>query len=238
MKIFCPNYDKANRDLAEQLGIELTARISNSETYLSITKQGLVIINKDISEKPIRLDFNETLRKFQRQNLKKHPLVTAVGIKNKNNLIIDTTAGFAKDSLLLASLGHKVISLESSPIIFYLIQEAKNRLLTDKPNINLDFLNIDSFEYLTNCKTIPDIIYIDPMFPESSKSALAKKNMQILQKITKTEKFDYEKLLKVAIKKARKKVIVKRPRLGPFLAEIEAKAQISSNQSTRYDIYY
>ena len=105
-------------------------------------------------------------------------------------------------------------------------------------NIHLDFVNIDSFEYLTNCTTTPDIIYIDPMFPESNKTALAKKNMQILQRIIENKELDYEDLLRVAIKKARKKVIVKRPRVGPYLADIEAKAQITSNQSTRYDIYY
>ena len=76
------------------------------------------------------------------------------------------------------------------------------------------------------------------MFPTSSKSALAKKSMQFLQHITNTQQDDYTSLLELAIETAKKKVIVKRPQKGPYLSCIKPSIEISSKQSTRYDVYF
>jgi 16S rRNA (guanine1516-N2)-methyltransferase len=81
----------------------------------------------------------------------------------------------------------------------------------------------------------PDVIYIDPMYPEKKKSALVKKDMQILQRLLgKDEQAD--QLLKTALRHSGKRVVVKRPIHAEPVGDIKPDTSISSKK-TRYDIY-
>ena len=75
------------------------------------------------------------------------------------------------------------------------------------------------------------------MFPSKNKNNLVKKPMQLLQTILADEPNNNEELLNIAIKKANKKVIVKRPQTAAPLANIQPDLSITKSQSTRYDIY-
>ena len=81
----------------------------------------------------------------------------------------------------------------------------------------------------------PDVIYLDPMFPERMKSALVKKEMRILHRLV-GEDVDADQLLAIALKRARKRVVVKRPRLAPTLINVSPSFCVKG-ESIRYDVY-
>lgn len=66
-------------------------------------------------------------------------------------------------------------------------------------------------------QTPPDIILLDPMFPSRQKSALVKKKLQIIQKLE-LPCMDEQELLLAAMAAKPKKIVVKRPAKGPYLA--------------------
>jgi len=82
----------------------------------------------------------------------------------------------------------------------------------------------------------PDVIYLDPMFPSRSKTAQVKKEMQFFHDIVGPDT-DSEELLLKALSCAKKRIVVKRPRLAEKLLDnIKPDFEIIG-KSTRYDIY-
>ena len=237
--------------LASQLGITAiraeTCQL-NADIIIFFNTENAELILPTISSKPFKVDFAYYLKHFAAQNLKTHPLAQAIGLKNKNLTVLDATAGFGKDTALIECLGHKVIALEQNPIIFALLQSAAAACSASYKVITSKFINQNSCEYLANMAKsypdiiypdiiYPDIIYLDPMFPSKNKNNLVKKPMQLLQTILADEPNNNEELLNIAIKKANKKVIVKRPQTAAPLANIQPDLSITKSQSTRYDIY-
>jgi 16S rRNA (guanine1516-N2)-methyltransferase len=169
--------------------------------------------------------------------------------------ILDTTAGLAGDAFILANLGCPVMLIERSPIVFLLIENAVERAsLSDnfqsvlKKGFHL--INRDANDYIKEQltkKTIvsnkgnhdkvspPDVIYIDPMYPERKKSALVKKDMQILQRLHGKDDNNAE-LLENAVLYAKKRVVVKRPLHAETINNRVPNTCIKSKK-TRYDIY-
>jgi len=184
-------------------------------------------------------------------------IAKAIGLKQglAPPFVIDATAGLAKDAYVLACLGCPVILLERSPVIVQLIEDAIERAKNDEHFQNIlktgfSVIAQSSIEYLTqfknrvddNCPDLiysdvicPDVIYLDPMYPERKKSASVKKNMQILQKLLGHDE-DTQELLNIALKTAKKRVVVKRPKGAKSLTGIKPTYLVESKK-TRYDVY-
>jgi 16S rRNA (guanine1516-N2)-methyltransferase len=81
----------------------------------------------------------------------------------------------------------------------------------------------------------PDVVYLDPMFPARSKSAQVKKEMQVFHQLVGTDP-DADQLLELARACAKKRVVVKRPRIAPELAAARPSYTLTG-KSNRYDIY-
>lgn len=150
--------------------------------------------------------------------------------------VLDVTAGLGQDAFVLACLGCKVHMLERSPIIGALLEDGLKRAKTDLEfkDIVLTLTITDAIEYLKITKTQYDVIYLDPMFPARTKSALVKKEMRILREIV-GEDLDAKELLKLALTKA-KRVVVKRPRLAPIIPGPEPTLKFTG-KSSRFDVY-
>ena len=74
------------------------------------------------------------------------------------------------------------------------------------------------------------------MFLEKKKSALSKKEMQILQYILPATTYtEQKKQLSLAHKAAQKRVIIKQPKNAPVL--IEGVAHQYKGRAVRYDLY-
>lgn len=170
-------------------------------------------------------------------------IAKAVGLKHgKTPVVIDATAGLARDAFVLASLGCKITLIEQSPILFTLINDGiKTAIESEKTNEIIsnftNLVNANSCLYLEHMDTDskPDVIYIDPMFPERKKSSLVKKDMQILQKLLEKDE-DSADLLETALNYTRNRVVVKRPSHAEPLSERIPDTSINGKK-TRYDIY-
>jgi len=88
----------------------------------------------------------------------------------------------------------------------------------------------------------PDVIYIDPMYPQRKKSAAVKKNMQTLQRLIGPD-HDSKELLDAAIAAATKlsikRVVIKRPANAESLNNsLRIKPNHNhESKNTRYDVY-
>ena len=81
----------------------------------------------------------------------------------------------------------------------------------------------------------PDIIYLDPMFPERQKTGLVKKKFQLLHYLEAPAE-DEDALMQAAIAARPFKIVVKRPAKGPFLAGQKPSYSLDG-KAIRYDCY-
>ena len=164
-------------------------------------------------------------------------------MKHGNNPhVLDITAGLARDAYILASLGCRLTLVEQSPVLYTLIEDGMHRGLADTASATVlsnfvDLVNADSVAYMREIarENEPDVIYIDPMYPERRKSALVKKDMQILQSLLGKDE-NAEQLLATALKCAGRRVVVKRPIHAEKIGRFEPNTSIRSKK-TRYDVY-
>lgn len=172
-------------------------------------------------------------------------IARAIGMKQGKPApyILDATAGLGKDSYVFACLGCRVDMLERSPVVAALLEDGIKRA-----SLNIDFAdvieqgfklkNMDALSYIEKIDedSQPDVIYLDPMYPEKKKSASVKKNMQMLQKLLGHD-LDADEILEAALDKATQRVVVKRPKGAPQLKASRAPTLAYESKSTRYDTY-
>ena len=193
----------------------------------------------------IHVDFAEGALAHRQQfgGGRSQAIARAIGLKHGNMPnVIDITAGLARDAYILASLGCRVTLVEQSVVLYTLLQDGILRGLANEASANVlkNFMNLvhaDSVLYMEHLDrdTKPDVIYIDPMYPERKKSALVKKDMQILQHLLGKDE-NAPLLLKTALESATRRVVVKRPIHAAPVNGIEPNTSISSKK-TRYDVY-
>lgn len=167
-------------------------------------------------------------------------IAKAIGLSSlKAPTVLDLTAGLGQDAFVMACLGCKVHMLERSPIIAALVADALARAAADPSfsNLTLQLTVTDSLKYLKTLSPTeyPEVIYIDPMFPSRTKSALVKKEMRVLRAIV-GEDPDANLLLAHARQVAKKRIVVKRPRLAPNLDD-QVPDVVYRGQSSRFDVY-
>ncbi len=174
---------------------------------------------------------------------RRQPLAKAVGLKSgASPHVLDATAGLGRDGFVLACLGCHVQLVERSPIIAALLrqglQQAKNDLqIGAMVRERLRLTVTDSRAYMATLTESqrPDVVYLDPMYPHRSKTALVKKEMRLLRQLV-GDDLDARDLLAVAQRCARRRVVVKRPRLAPVLEGPQPTMTICS-KNTRFDVY-
>jgi len=161
-------------------------------------------------------------------------IARAVGIKKSIKLtVLDATAGLGRDAYVLACLGCKMILLERSPIIAELLADGLRHI-----DLDMQLIITDAISYMQNLSQDkrPDVVYLDPMYPLRTKSALVKKEMRILRKIV-GEDEDAAQLLAIALQTARNRVVVKRPRLAPEIKGPKPDL-VYKGKSSRFDVYF
>ena len=233
------------KTLAGKMQLPMASKSGQYDFQLILTTEHLQL--QDMRENapgPVFVDFITGKNAHRRLygGGRNQPLARAVGIK-KDYLptIIDATAGLGRDSFVLATLGCDVTLIERSPIISALLENglARASLNTEIHSIlsRMHLIQADAITYLRSLTTnLPDTIYLDPMYPHRSKSALVKKEMRIAREIVGDDS-DAASLLNTALQYARKRVVVKRPLAASKLSEINPTLVIKS-KNTRYDIYF
>ena len=225
---------------AEQLGISLGLPViqkTGSNQYdilLYFTSQGLELQNKQTVSGRLYVDFlaNSITYRQQHGGGTKEPLARAVGIKpNIRPSILDATAGLGVDSYLLAGLGCDVRMIERSPFLAALLQDGLDRAAVVNPVL----LCGEAIKLIAKDENKVDTIYLDPMYPHRSKSALNKQEMRIIREIV-GEDTDADRVFLAAMEYAVKRVVVKRPKGAPLLYE-QTPNHVIKMKNSRFDVY-
>ena len=184
-------------------------------------------------------DFARLSLRMKPGKLQHELLVRASKIKGAHNpTAFDATAGLGEDSFLLAAAGFTVQLHENDPVIAALLRDALTRAAADPAMgsiaARMELIEGDSVSALAASPTSFDVVYLDPMFPERSKSAAVKKKFQLLHHLERPCANE-EELLRAAIAAAPRKVVIKRPVKGPWLAGIKPSYAIAG-KAVRYDV--
>lgn len=194
---------------------------------------------------------------------RKSELLLQAAKLTSESCIIDATAGFGHDSLILGSTGAQVIMLEQQPLMALLLLVEQQRMSTlpnwQKLMSRLKIINTDALSYFegldvesdTSERNVIDVVYLDPMFPEDSyqdsktgKGAKVGKHMQALHQLARPPTLDEECQLLASAKTVVSKyaqhsgrVIVKRPQHAPLLASQQPN-ESWHNEAVRFDGYF
>lgn len=158
--------------------------------------------------------------------------------------VIDGTAGFGHDSLILASTGASVTMIEQNPLMFLLLTYEMQKMQAN-PNWQ-KLLSRMTLRHGNATEMLPtlanaDVVYLDPMFPDDSyKSAQVGKQMQALHTLACPPTPEQAReLLSMAKNQLTPsgRVVVKRPKIAPYLADVTPQASWQ-NAVIRYDGYF
>jgi 16S rRNA (guanine1516-N2)-methyltransferase len=228
--------------IASSLNLPITTELSNSINL--VIKNSHIELDAPEFGKPITIDFisgkNAHRRKFG--GGRGQPLAKALGLKaGRSPSVIDATAGYGRDAFVIASLGCRVTLIERQGLLWALLSDAiqlaqHDQTITDVAE-RMRVVHASSIDYLTGLEMLdwPEVVYMDPMYPSREKSALVKKDMQLLHKLVGPDT-DSEHLLSIAKQRAKKRVVVKRPKSADFIAQQRPSVSIES-KNTRYDVY-
>lgn len=216
------------RLLAESLQLPLNNQAPNR---LWVSAQRLELVIQGFSA--LWVDFTPQRWQKRRDAGKQQGLIQAC--KPRPGLrIVDSCAGWGRDAALLASYGAQVTMIERNPIMAALLADGLKRMPPTSTWM-LTLVQQDAKQYLSALPStaLPDVIYVDPMHPERQKSALVKKDMQILQRMLGADT-DAHALLAIARRCARERVVIKWPQQ---LASILPPDRTVSGKTVRFDIY-
>lgn len=240
--------------LAQQLAIPLVSTSSSLPSdcvaYLQFVDARLQLFPSDAQQSgPVSVDLiaGATAHRLRGAG---ELIVKAVKGRSKETLhVIDATAGLGRDSAVLAGVGFTVTLLERDSIVAALLADGlAHAAQSDDARLNAIVSSmrlhcVDAVRYLDVLPEAdyPDVIYLDPMFPPSEKSALVKKEMRLFQQLFHradgngvTE--NYADLLAAARKHARLRVVVKRPRKADVLAG-QLPNYAVEGKAVRFDVY-
>lgn len=187
----------------------------------------------------LRADFARLLPRLRADRLGRELLVRAARVRGvEAPTAVDATAGLGEDSLLLAAAGFTVTMFEKDPVIGALLRDALERAAND-PRLagvaeRMTLVEGDSMTGLRELGFSPDVVFLDPMFPERTKSAAVKKKFQLLHHLERPCDNEGE-LLDAALAARPRKVVIKRPPKGPWLAGVKPSHSIAG-KAVRYDV--
>jgi len=244
--------DKLTQKRRQQL-----SQLSSLPILLLDDKNALSWLSNGLSVAP---EWDKLQRRVVSAGRKSELLLQATKVTAESR-IIDATAGFGHDSLILASTGAQTVMLEQQPLMALLLLAEQQRM-SAQPNwqklmARLQIINTDAtsyFENISNDSLIDsdkavDVIYLDPMFPEDSyqdsktgKGAKVGKHMQALHQLAHPPTLDEERqllhsALAVVSQNRSGRVIVKRPQFAPLLANQPAN-ESWHNEAVRFDGYF
>ena len=196
---------------------------------------------------PVSVDFVHGASAHRRKfgGGKGQSIAKAVGISSAYKpTVLDATAGLGRDAFVLATLGCDVTMIERHPVVYLLLksglqcaQSAEDvaDIMTRMKLLQGDSIGLLS-NWLTENKPQPDIVYLDPMFPDNTKSAQVKKDMAILQQLHQHTADDSIELFNAAWQAKCQRLVVKRPQKAATLSADKPTFQING-KTCRFDVY-
>lgn len=228
--------------LAASLDIPVVAGPQTAMLLLRHTRDGLELCKPGDNALPgaLRVDFAKPDTRRRVANPGLELLVRAARVRRTAQpLLIDATAGLGNDGFLLAAAGFRVQMFEMNPVVAALLADGLDRARRN-PALAVIAERIrltagDARTALGHLGEHPEVIYLDPMFPERSKSALVKQELRLLQLLD-PHTIDPGHLLRAALTVQARKVVVKRPRTGSCLLDMPP-AYAVRGKAIRFDVY-
>jgi 16S rRNA (guanine1516-N2)-methyltransferase len=192
---------------------------------------------------PVRVDFVEGALAHRRQQGggNGQMIAKAVGVQaGIRPIILDATAGLGRDAFVLAGLGCQLWLIERQPIIAALLADGLQRGRLDleiEPIMQRMRLQQGNAIALMRAwqDEAPQVVYLDPMFPERTKTSLVKKEMRVFRPLVGDDD-DAPELLAAALELASHRVVIKRPRKAPSIPGPQP-GYVIEGKSSRFDIY-
>lgn len=241
-------YEEIDSDaekLAARLGVPLLKQEDPPEEgswVLFFEEETLFLFNIQHPElRPITIEFlgGEFGRRWKTAS-RNDLLAKAVGLKKGTRTILDATCGFGYDAFFLATFPDvEMHACERHPVAAELVMDALIRVKEEGrfEEFPFYFHFEDSLEFLARSDQGFDAIYLDPMYPrEDSKSAKQKKEMQLFRDLVGKD-LDADNLFELAWKKAKKRVVVKRPDDASPLGVSRQPDFSIDGKTVRYDVY-
>lgn len=203
---------------------------------LRTDERGLALVGDGME---LRGDFTRMLPRLRRGALQGELLVKAAKLRGvESPTAIDATAGLGEDALLLAAAGYRVTLCEHDPVIAALLRDAVRRAGEDERlceiAARMDVVEADSIEVLAGLDQSPDLVYLDPMFPERRRHAATNKKLQLFQRLERPCQNEGV-LMQAALAARPRKIVVKRPLKGPYLADVKPSSSLAG-KVVRYDV--
>lgn len=232
---------------AKQLNLPLVDLAPQAGLYLIYDAQGLALAQADLPKiNPVRVDFSAgtMAHRLQQGGGRGQALAKACGLRQGvSPRVLDATLGLATDAVVLTSLGCQVVGIERHPWVAALVEDALQRI---KGEVDLFWLE-ERFKLVAGDSTQgmaslaaaatfePQVVYLDPMFPSTEKTAQVKKEMRFFRDLVGKD-LDAGLLLEQALDLASHRVVVKRPRKAPELAGKKPSFSLIG-KANRFDIY-
>lgn len=223
---------------------ELNRAIAGCGHRLSRTPQHLELQSLNgTRSRPLCVDFVGGPTGFRRMTgqSRQQPIARAVGIKGEAPYVIDATAGLGRDAFLLACLGCRVAMIERSRVLGALLADGLTRAAGQSAALDriigrLTLTIGDSRDILAALSRAerPEVVYLDPMYAPSKRTALSKKELRICRELV-GDDADAVELLETARAVATQRVVVKRHPDAPPLAPDPTVSY--KGRTVRYDAY-
>lgn len=230
--------------ISARWGFALRPRNEEDPFYLEVANDRLQLRKADEPRMgPVVVDFCSTVSRHRLKYGGGRSEMIAKAVHVRGAVIpsvVDATAGLGRDAFILASLGCRVHMMERNFVAAALLDDGLRRAGEDAEiggwvRERLTLTAADSHEAFAALPFKPDVIYLDPMFPEKKNSAHVKKEMRVFQELIGTAADDGA-LLEPALRTAGQRVVVKRSIGAPWLNDRKPHAHIKG-KTNRFDIY-
>jgi len=231
-------------EMASLLNLPLVdAPTDEYDLLVVITEERLELHQTDAEVGPVYCDFmSGDFRRRRAGSLRSELLAKAIGYRGTPLKVLDATAGFGRDAMLLALLGCHVTAVERDRVVAALLVDGVHRAL-GYPDLmdaveRLDLVTDDSRDYINSMSEPPDVIYLDPMFVSKNRTARPKKELWALARLVRDED-DGASLLAAALASGCRRVVVKRPDNGAPLEGPDGRVPDTQfrGKTVRFDVY-
>ncbi|MDX1605057.1 MAG: class I SAM-dependent methyltransferase, partial [Candidatus Competibacterales bacterium] len=189
---------------------------------------------------PLQVDLTDGRSAYRARRGGRETIARAVGAR-RHPRVVDACAGLGRDAWVLARLGCRVDLLERSPVVAALLHDGLQRAAATPHGASVAaFLRLQHVDARTYLQALPaaqwpEVVYLDPMYPDPERGALPGKAQQALRQVVGTDP-DAAELLELALERGRCRVVVKRPRRAPSLGG-QSPSFSHNGRSTRFDVY-
>lgn len=212
-------------------GVIMEAEAPSDRASLVFDKGKLFLTPGTVNSKDLHLNYQDKYTEFlSRAHKAKGPLGKAIGLDKKKEItLVDGMLGSGSDSLLMLSWGIHVTAFERTPEIYLMNWFEHQRFMEKNSRLHFDLHYGD----VRNCKKPADVLYLDPMYPQTRNKRLSKKEMQFFNQLAGKDT-DENDVFQWAMNQDFKRVVIKRP---PKAEVFGNPTHSYESKSVRYDMY-